>query len=411
MALRGSPVIHAATGCLFRWPYCATASLSAAWAAVGARSFFGVTAASRSHPGGGVGSWRVSVQSRGAAVRTRPLRIVVLDAGTLAFDHEVWQETFRAALSKTSQAEFDLKLHDVTTAPETVLERARGATIVATNKVPLGAEVLRDLRTAEGGVGLVCSLATGFNQVDVAAARVLAIDVCNIPDYASSSTAQHTLALLLSLCNRVETHSRSVEAGGWERSPHFWYQESDMVEIRGRDVGLIGLGSIGGRVAEMVQSFQPARILVFTPSKCPLAGESGPGGVTWAGSVEEVFAHSDIISLHCPLTSTNQRMVNAELLGRMRPGALLINAARGGLVDEQALADALQSGQCRGAALDVLTTEPPNPRRPSPLVGLPNCLVTPHYGWSSIESRQRLLEEAVQNICSWMNGEPRNLVN
>lgn len=394
----------------FHWPFCATASLSAACALAGTRSFTGVTVLPGQHRRR-LRAWQPSRGSRGVATATRQLRIVVLDAGTLAFDHEVWQEKFQASLGNTLKGTLDLKLHDYTTTSEAVLERARGATIIATNKVPLGADVLRDLRTAEGGLGLVCVLATGYNQVDVAAARVLGIDVCNIPDYAASSTAQHTLALLLALCNRVEMHSRSVEAGGWERSPHFWYQESDMVEIRGRNVGLIGLGSIGGRFAKMVQSLEPARILVYTPSKRKFAGESTPGGVTWAGSVEEVFEQSDMISLHCPQTSTNQQMVNAELLSRMRPGALLINAARGGLVDEHALADALRSGQCGGAALDVLTSEPPDPRRPSPLIGLPNCLVTPHYGWSSIESRKRLLEEVAGNVLSWLSESPRNLVN
>lgn len=271
------------------------------------------------------------------------------------------------------------------TAPEDLLARASGAAFLLTNKMRLDRATLAalpDLRY----IGV---LATGYDVVDVAAARERGIAVTNIPAYGTASVAQFTIALLLELCHRAQLHADAVARGEWERNPDWSFAKTPLVELEGKTLGIVGYGRIGARVGEIAQALG-MRILTRIPR-------------------EQLLAESDVLTLHCPLTPETRHMIDARALSLMKPSAFLINTARGGLVVEQDLADALNASGLAGAAVDVLPVEPP--RAPSPLFTARNCIVTPHIAWATREARARLLEMAAANVRAFLTNAPINVVS
>lgn len=318
------------------------------------------------------------------------MRIVVLDGYTLNPGDNPWDGL--AALG-------ELTVHDRTAAGD-VVARAAGAEIVLTNKTVVDAAALAQLPELR----FIAVLATGYNVVDVAAARAAGVPVANVPVYGSVDVAQHTLALLLELCHRVGDHARAVREGAWSKSPDFCFWLAPPRTLEGQTLGIVGYGRIGRRVAAIGRALG-MQVLASSRLERPSGGEPPDGWRT----IPDLFAEADVISLHCPLTEDNAGFVNAALLARVRPGALLINTARGGLIDEAALAAALAEGRLAGAALDVLSREPPPPDHP--LLQAPRCLVTPHIAWASLAARQRLMAATVNNVRAFLAGKPVNIVN
>jgi glycerate dehydrogenase len=316
-------------------------------------------------------------------------RIVVLDGQALNPGDISWAPL--AALGELGVFE--------RTPSELLLERALDADVLVTNKTRLGAPVLARLPKLRG----ISVLATGFDVVDAAAARARNVPVCNVPAYSTASVAQHTLALLLELCHHVGLHAEAVRAGEWSRSREFSFWKEPIRELDAQTFGVVGFGSIGQRVAGLARGLG-MRVLA-TPSR-RLA--EAPAGVEYR-ELSALFAESDVVSLHCPLTPSTERLVRRERLETMKPSALLVNTARGGLVDETDLADALRQGVIAGAALDVLTREPP----PSdhPLLSAPRCLITPHQAWTSRAARERLVLATAENVAAILAGRPVNVVN
>lgn len=280
-----------------------------------------------------------------------------------------------------------------------ILARAKGADVLLTNKTPLSAETLAALAPELRYIGV---LATGYNVVDIAAARAQGVPVCNIPTYGTAAVAQFVMALLLELCHHVGDHSRSVKAGDWSRCPDFCYWNSPLIELAGKTFGVIGYGRIGRATARLAAAFG-MEVLAYD------AHAAGMDEVARMVPLEELLAASDVISLHCPLFESNRGMINRESIARMKNGVLLINTSRGPLVDETALAEALRTGKVAGAGLDVLEVEPARPD--NPLLAEPHCLITPHIAWAPKESRQRLMDIAVDNLTAWLGGKPQNVVN
>ncbi|MDR0897394.1 MAG: D-2-hydroxyacid dehydrogenase [Oscillospiraceae bacterium] len=287
-------------------------------------------------------------------------------------------------------------VYDRTPAGETVRHIGQ-APVVLTNKTLLTAEVFDACPTLR----YVGVLATGYNVVDVPSAARRGICVTNIASYGTAAVAQYTFALLLELCQHVGAHDRAVHAGEWARRGEFCFWDAPLVELDGLTMGLIGLGRIGGKVAQIAQAFG-LKVLAYDPSPSP-----APAGVTKT-TLPELLAASDIISLHCPLTADNEGLIHRDTLLQMKPGALLINTARGPLLREADVAEALRSGQLGGAAVDVLCAEPA--RADNPLLQAPNCLITPHIAWAPLASRQRLMAIAVENVRSFLAGSPINVV-
>ena len=263
--------------------------------------------------------------------------------------------------------------------------RLAGNEILMTSKCP----ITRELMEHNPQLKYIGCTATGYNNIDVEAAADLGIAVTNIPAYSTDAVAQHTIALMLELANHVALHNASVQKGDWAENPYFCYWKKPVTLLSGKSLGIVGYGAIGKRVAEIARALgMEIRIYSQDPS---------------------ATMKSDFISLHCPLTKENQKMVNAEFLINMKPGAVLINTARGGLVDERALADALKTGFIGGAALDVLAEEPPSEN--CPLIGLGNCIITPHIAWSPKEMRQAVIDILADNLQSWLAGGTKNRVD
>ncbi len=318
------------------------------------------------------------------------MKIVVLDGYTVNPGDNPWDEL--ACLG-------ELTVYD-RTAPEAVVQRACDAEVLLVNKVALTAAILAQLPRLR----FVSVLATGYNMIDVAAARQRGIAVSNVPEYGTDSVAQHVFALLLELCHHVAAHHAAVLAGEWVAAQDFCFWKMPPIELAGRTMGIVGFGRIGRRVGEIAHAFgmrviatgrSPARAPSYTP-------------FSWA-ELPDVFAQADVVSLHCPLDSGNAGFVNRELLGRMKPSAFLLNTARGQLVDEQALADALNKGQLAGAALDVVAVEPM--RADNPLLCARNCVITPHMAWASLAARHRLMAATVANVRAFLDGHPINVVS
>ncbi len=279
-----------------------------------------------------------------------------------------------------------------------ILRRARGADILITNKTPLNAETIRAL---SGSLRYIGVLATGYNVVDVSAARTSGIPVCNIPTYGTTAVAQFTLALLLELCHHVGAHSRRVREGAWSECPDFCFWDYPLIELAGKTMGLIGYGRIGKTVGALAKAF--GMRVVFHDEFVSSDGSAEKM------TLEELYAQSDVISLHCPLFPENTGMICASAIRKMKPGVIILNTARGQLINEADLAEALRSGKVGGAAVDVLSAEPA--RADNPLLSAPNCLVTPHIAWAPKESRQRLMNIAVDNVQAFLDGHPQNVVN
>ncbi len=313
------------------------------------------------------------------------MRIVILDGWTTNPGDLSW-----APVEACGQ----LTVHD-RTEPGDVSARARDADIVLTNKTVLGrAEI-----AALPGVKLIGVLATGTNVVDSAAARERGVPVCNVPDYSTPAVVQATFALLLELTNRVGHHDATVRTGRWSACADFCYWDGDLVELAGLTLGIVGYGRIGRGVAAVGRAFG-MRIL---------AARRTAGGEPECVPLDTLLRESDVVSLHCPLTADTQRLVDADRLTLMKPTAFLVNTARGGLIDEPALASALAAGRLAGVGLDVLSVEPPPPT--NPLLRAPRCVITPHVAWATRNARRRLIEATADNIRAFAAGRPRNVVN
>ncbi len=291
-----------------------------------------------------------------------------------------------------------LKVYD-RTAPEQVIERASEADALLINKVVLGEQQMSQLpRLRYIGVQ-----ATGYNVVDVQAARRYGITVTNIPAYSTCSVAQMVMAHLLNITQRVEHYAQQSRMGRWSANPDFCYWDTPLMELVDKQMGVIGFGRTGGAVARLAQAFGMKIVTYSSKSQNEL-----PEGVEKM-SLEALFATSDVVSLHCPLVPATHHLVNAERLKLMKPTAILINTARGPVVDEQALADALNRGALHAAGIDVLCEEPPC--SDSPLLTARNCFVTPHIAWATIEARKRLLEICEDNLRAFSEGHPQNVVS
>ncbi len=318
-------------------------------------------------------------------------RIVVLDGATLDPGDNPWDEL--SALG-------ELVVHGHS-APEEVVPRSRGAGVLVTNKVAIDAAVVSALPELR----FVAVTATGVNVVDLAATRARGILVSNVPVYGTDSVAQHAIGLLLELAIGVGEHAEAVRHGDWTRARDFSFWRRPLVELAGLTLGIVGFGRIGRRVGELASAF--GMRVIATPSR------SGPGeppawpGFAWR-SVAEIFREADVVSLHCALGPDNQRFVDRELLATMKRTAWLLNTARGGLVDEAALAAALVDGTIAGAGLDVVSIEPM--RADNPLLGAPRCIVTPHNAWATLAARKRLMRTTVENVKAFLDGRPVNVV-
>ena len=294
----------------------------------------------------------------------------------------------------------DVTVYD-RTMPEQIVQRAKGAKLLLINKTVLDKDILKALSPELEYIGLQ---STGYNVVDLEAATQLGITVCNIPSYSTDAVAQHVFAMILHFTNQVDAHSRSVRNGDWSRCPDFCYTLSPLEELSGKTLGIIGFGSIGSRVAQIADAFN-MNILVCSRSEKELSAYKSARQAEF----EEVLSLSDFITCHCPLTDKTNNMINEDAISKMKPSAVLINTSRGPVVDEAALAKALNSGRIAGAALDVLCKEPPEDG--NPILAAKNCVITPHIAWAAKETRARLIKILDENIKSYLNGNPQNKVN
>ncbi|NLA53812.1 MAG: D-2-hydroxyacid dehydrogenase [Clostridiales bacterium] len=317
------------------------------------------------------------------------MKIVVLDGYTLNPGDLSW-----AGLEQFG----DLRVYE-RTQKEDSLGRIGDAEIIFTNKTVLD----KDTMQACPNLKFIGVLATGYNVVDLFAATDLGITVCNVPGYSTNTVAQYTFALLLELCNHVGLHDRSVKQGEWENSTDFCYWKKPLLDLHEKTMGIIGFGRIGQAVANIALAFG-MKALVYAPRPKEGAQSSSLRFV----ALDELFRESDIISLHCPLTKETEYMINKESLTLMKRSAMIVNTGRGGLVNEQDLADALLSGQIAAAAVDVVSREPI--QSDNPLLKAKNCIITPHIAWASGEARQRLMNITVDNLAAYLSGKPQNVV-
>ena len=311
------------------------------------------------------------------------MKIVILDGAT----------------AKGKELDFDFlnQFGDVTyydtTSSEDFLSRAKDADILVINKIVMDKDTLAECKNLK----LITILATGYNIVDVEAAKALGITVCNVPYYSTNSVAQLTFAFILDFACKLSLHTQSVARGDWQNCNDFAYTLDTLHELSGKTLGIIGYGSIGKKVAQIGKAFG-MNVLIAT--RTPVEG---------CVSKEEVFKNADFVTLHCPLNEQSKLMINENSLALFKPTAYLINTARGGLIDENALAAALNSGKIAGAALDVLTSEPP--KADNPLIHAKNCIITPHMAWASLEARVRLLHATEDNVRAFLQNAPINKVN
>ncbi len=320
------------------------------------------------------------------------MKIVVLDGQCLNPGDLTWD---------AFAAQGELEVYDISN-PENVLKRSAGATALITNKTVLHAETmdrLPDLRY----IGI---LATGVNVVDCDAAKKRNIVVSNVPKYSTASVVQCTFAHLLNLSFHLASHQAEVAAGAWAKSRDFCFWKTTPVELAGKTFGIVGLGTIGKAVAQVAHAFG-MKTIAYGP-RLKEGTQIVDGLSIDCVSLDRLARESDVISLHCPLTTNNRGMIGADFLDKVKPTAFLINTARGPLIDEPALADALNRGAIAGAGLDVLSTEPPGPD--NPLIGAKNCFITPHIAWATYESRARLMQIAAENLAMFLKGTPQNRV-
>ena len=285
------------------------------------------------------------------------------------------------------------------TPAELVEERAREAEIVLTNKTLLFKDTLKKLPKVQ----YIGVLATGYNVVDLDYARERGITVTNVPAYSTESVAQMTFALLLELCLSVGQHNQAVKEGEWCRSKDFCFWKSPLTELSGKTMGIIGFGSIGQRVAEIALAFG-MKVLVCSRTKKDYVREN----LEWT-SLDLLLKNADVVSLHCPLTDKTRQIIDKNAIEKMKQGALLLNTSRGPLLQDEAVADALNEGKLGGAAMDVLVEEPP--KADNPLLSSKNCIITPHVAWATKEARGRLMDIASANVKAFLEGKPQNVVS
>ncbi len=317
------------------------------------------------------------------------MKIVVLDGYTLNPGDLTWKEL---------EALGECTIYD-RSAPEDTIKRADGAAIVLTNKTMLSADTIKRL----DDLRYIGVLATGYNVVDAEAAGARGIPVTNVPTYGTNSVAQMAFAHLLNLTQNVAHHGQTVRDGRWNSCPDFCYWDTPLIELAGLTMGIIGFGRIGRATARLATAFG-MKVIACDPAAPP----DVPEGCEMV-SLDGVLQKADVISLHCPLTPETERLIDGGRLALMRKTAFLINTSRGSLIDEQALADALNSEKIAGAGLDVLSAEPPE--KGNPLLAARNCHITPHIAWATLAARQRLLNVAVDNVRAYLAGNPQNVVN
>ena len=318
------------------------------------------------------------------------MKIVVLDGYTLNPGDLSWDKLLALG---------EVVLHDRTT-PDKVIERSIGAEVLITNKTPLTGEIINSLPDLK----YIGVLATGYNVVEVAAANRKKITVTNVPAYSTMSVAQLTFAFLLELSHHVQRYSDSVINGKWAESVDFSFHDYPLIELSGKTFGIIGFGNIGKKVADIANAFG-MNILAVSRNK---TDQSERQNFRWA-DMNEILEKSDVVSIHCPLSSETKGLINAESLKRMKQSAFLLNTSRGPVVVEKDLVFALNNGIIAGAGIDVLSIEPP--AKENPLFKAKNCLITPHIGWATKEARIRLMDDAVNNLSAYLNGKPVNVVN
>jgi len=291
----------------------------------------------------------------------------------------------------------ELSLHQQTT-PENIIERLQGAQVAISNKIALNAETL----AACPELKLILVTATGTNNVDLAAARAHGVTVSNCQGYGTPSVAQHTIMLLLNLVTRLNDYQRDVQAGLWQKAKQFCLLDYPIVELEGKTLGLLGHGELGGAVARLAEAFGMRVILGAIPGR-PARADRVP--------LDELLAQVDALTLHCPLNEHTRDFIGARELALLKPGAFIVNTARGGLINEQALADALRSGHLGGAATDVLSVEPPVNGNPLLAGDIPRLIVTPHNAWGSREARQRIVGQLIENAQGFFSGAPLRVVS
>ncbi len=320
------------------------------------------------------------------------MKIVNLDACTTNPGDLSWD-----FLNKYSD---DVKIYE-RTQPNDVIQRAKGAEILIINKTVMTGETIEALSPE---LKYICLQSTGYNVVDIKTANEKGISVCNIPAYSTNAVAQEVFAFILHFSNQSDLHSESVHGGDWCRCPDFCYWKAPLFELDGKTIGIIGFGSIGQRVAHIAESFG-MNVLFNSRSEKNVSDFKTAQQV----KLDYLFENSDFVSCHCPLTNETENIINKENLKKMKKSAYVINTSRGSVVDEQALADALNTSSIAGAALDVLKEEPANPK--NQLLSAKNCVITPHIAWAAKETRQRLLNILDRNVESCVNGNPQNKVN
>lgn len=281
-----------------------------------------------------------------------------------------------------------------------ILNRIGDAEIVLVNKCPITRETIE----ACPNLKLICVTATGYNTVDVQAAKEKGILVCNVPTYATEAVTQHVFAMLFAITNRVYEHAQSVRAGDWQHAPDFSYRKTPLDEIAGQTMGIIGAGRIGMSVARVAKAFG-MKVLCYKGNNPHPEWEDEQLRFV---SFDELLANSDIISLHCPLTAETENMIRRETIAKMKKGVIIINTARGKIINDTDLANALSSGRVGYAAIDVLAEEPPV--HGSPLIEQPHCMVTPHIAWAPLQARRRCMQIVEDNIRAFQQGKPQNVV-
>jgi glycerate dehydrogenase len=317
------------------------------------------------------------------------MKSVALDSRPLTQDHAAWEPLKAVA---------DVEVYDHSSDQQARV-RARDAAVLITNRVPVTADLIEQAPELR----LIAVCFTGYDLVDVVAARRKNIVGANVPEYGTNSVAQFGFALLLELCHHVGLHAGAVRAGEWARSTSFSFWKTPLVELAGKTMGIVGFGRIGRDVGELAHAFGMAVMAFDRARSAPPAYQP----FAWT-NLDELFERADVISLHCPLTAETAGLVNGRRLRLVKPGAFLLNASRGGLVVEADLAAALNEGQLAGAAVDVVSQEPIRPD--NPLLGAWNCLITPHIAWATQEARQRLLATTIANVVHFLRSQPTNVV-
>lgn len=317
------------------------------------------------------------------------MKIVILDGHAVNPGDLSWD--FLKAYGEVTVYDF--------TAQEQVIDRIRDAEVILINKIIVDTAVL----DACPKLKLVCVLATGYNVVDCQACKDRGVVVTNVPAYSTVSVTQFTFALLLELCNRVGLHDQLVHQGRWETSPGFCFWETPQMELAGKTMGIIGFGSIGRSVGVVARALG-MRVLAYNRSRCA-EGEA----IGQYVDLDTLLSQSDVVSLHCPLTPETAEIINKDTLAKMKDGAILLNTARGGVVNEEAVRSALESGKLRGFAADVVSREPI--LSDNPLLHAPNCILTPHMAWAPLEARKRILASVTQSIEGFLSGNFVNRVN